>query len=74
MTCCDYKCNQGRNCPVRQQAQAANPVPLDSHTTNAADAFTEADLSEILWSLAAVVAGSATLGFVVGVIFQKLSG
>ncbi|MEY4345275.1 MAG: hypothetical protein RL032_1107 [Pseudomonadota bacterium] len=28
MSCCDYQCNQGRNCPVRKPAQVATAKPL----------------------------------------------
>lgn len=37
MNCCDYDCNQGRNCPARvarigQRYPAAAPLPPSTHT------------------------------------------
>jgi hypothetical protein len=29
MNCCDYKCDQGRNCPARAGQRALLPEPLE---------------------------------------------
>jgi hypothetical protein len=69
MNCCDYKCTQGRNCPVRATTYKTvyhvqkRPVEVDIEHDEYANAFRIP---------VAIIAGVAVLAFTVGFVFERV--
>jgi len=89
MSCCDYQCNQGRNCPVRQPAKVATARPLYRRCDVGGacpqpDAQCQADCkpasvdnSQLSWDFVAwvivITAVMATVSFAFGLYIERIA-
>jgi hypothetical protein len=89
MSCCDYQCNQGRDCPVRQPAKVATARPLyrrcdvggacpqpDAQCQTDCE-LAKVDASQLNWDFVAFVivitAVMATISFVFGLYIERIA-
>jgi len=70
MTCCEYKCTQGRDCPIRKQrAEETNKAFINGAWGKVADPYDE--VTETFKALIAVIAVTAALTLISFFIWGK---
>ena len=70
MTCCEYKCTQGRDCPVRKQRiEATNKAYIERERVADTDPYT--DTLGSVKALIAVIAVTGALTLLAFVIWGK---
>ena len=71
MSCCEYKCTQGRDCPVRKQrAKEANDAYINKGSWGKVD-DPYSDVSETFKALIAVIAVTAAVTLISFFIWGK---